>query len=351
MLRFSFFFIYLTFMIISFSCSSDKKEKQKLYNIPEIDKLSAEILKNPKNAALYAARSVLFSRNELAQEAELDAEKALSLDSAKMDYYVLLTDAYFNNNHSHAAVKNMQKAIGRFPQETKLYLNLAEMQMLVEQYNDCVLTLDMLFKIQPENPDGLFIKGQVFKLTGDTSRAIQSFEKVVELDAENIDAYMELALHYNRKSDPKTLSYLENVLRLDSMNEAALLTKAQYYHFRSEYEQAKKEYENAILKHSQSAEFNYNLALMYLEMGDNSKSKGKKEESVKNYESAWKHFDNSTKFDVQFADAYYYKAISAERLNNKEAAIKDYNNALRLQGNLQFVLPQDIEAALNKLEQ
>jgi hypothetical protein len=31
--------------------------------------------------------------------------------------------------------------------------------------------------------------------------------------------------------------------------------------------------------------------------------------------------------------------------------IKDYNNALRLQGNLQFVLPQDIEAALNKLEQ
>ena len=35
----------------------------------------------------------------------------------------------------------------------------------------------------------------------------------------------------------------------------------------------------------------------------------------------------------------------------KEAAIKDYNNALRLQGNLQFVLPQDIEAALNKLEQ
>ena len=90
---------------------------------------------------------------------------------------------------------------------------------------------------------------------------------------------------------------------------------------------------------------------MYLEMGDNSKSKGKKEESVKNYESAWKHFDNSTKFDVQFADAYYYKAISAERLNNKEAAIKDYNNSLRLQGNLQFVLPQDIEAALNRLEQ
>lgn len=333
------------------SCNGTKsKEEQKVYNIPEIDKLSEEIRKNPKNAALYAARCVLFGEHELFKESEIDAEKALSLDSSKIDYYTLLSEAYFNNNHSHAAIKTLQKAIGRFPQEAKLYTNLAELQLTVEQYKDCVYTIDMLFKVSPENPQGFFIKGLVAKYTGDSTRSVDFFKQVVARDADHVDAYMELALFFNQKGDPVTLAYLENVLRIDSLHEGALLTKAQYYHFRSEYEQAEKEYDNAILKHPQNADFNYNLAIMYLEMGDEAKEKGNKEKSKKYYESALRHFDNSTKFDVQFADAYYYKAIAAERLDRKDLAKTDYENALRLQTFLQTVYPETVENALAKLK-
>jgi tetratricopeptide (TPR) repeat protein len=332
------------------SCNGAKKEKSKLYNIPEIDKLTAEIAKNPKNAALYATRSALFSQNDLLNEAEIDAEKALSLDSTNLEYYLVLTDAYFDNNHSHAAIKTIQKAIGKFPNDTKLYLNLAEMQMLVEQYNDCMLTLDMLFKIQPENPNGIFLKGQVLKLSGDTTNAIKTFEKVVALDADHINSYMELALYYNKNGNPLTLRYLDNALRIDSTHEGALLTKAQYYHFKSQYEEAKNAYEYAILKHPQNADFNYNLALMYLEMGDELKKKGNKAEAFKKYESAFRHFDNSTKFDVQFADAYFYKGIASERLEKNEVAAIDYENALRLQTYLETVLPETVEESLARVK-
>lgn len=336
------------FLIIA--CNSKQNEGQKVYNIPEIDKLSFEIAKNPKNAALYAARSVIFSEKEMMKEAEIDAEKALQLDSTNVEYYRLLGNTYFDNNHSHPAIKTLQKAIGRFPKDVKLYLILAEMQMLVEQYQDCKLTLDMLEKVQPEYPEAIFIQAQVLKLTGDTLKSVETLKKVVERDADHIGAYMELALFYNKKGDPLTLRYLDNVLRIDSLNEAALLTKAQYYHFRNEYEEAKNQYTNGILKHPQSADLNYNLALMFLEMGDNADKKSDKEEAKKQYESALRHFDNSTKFDLQFADAYYYKAIAAERLGRNDLAVRDYENALRLQSYLQTVLPQTVEEAIAKLK-
>ena len=337
-------------VLMLFNCkNSSVKEKTKIYNIPEIDKLSAEIEKNPKNAALYAARSLQFSQKEMLQEAELDAEKALGLDSSKVDYYKILADAYFDNMHSNAAIKILQRSLGRFPQETALYLKLAEMQMIVEQYKDCALTLDMLFKISPDNPDGIFIRAQAREMTGDTVEAVKDFEKVVSIDADHINAYMKLALIKNRNGDPVTLRYLENVLRIDSLNEAALLTRAQYYHFRNEFEKALTEYKNALIRKPQSANINYNLAQMYLEMGD--AAKGNKTKADSYYESAFQHFDNSTKFDVQFADAYFYKAISAQRLNRNDLAIRDLENALRLGSFLYTVSPETVEQELAKLKQ
>lgn len=120
--------IFILIVLTLINCNnSSEKGKLKYYNIPEIDNLTEKIEKEPKNAALYAARSLIFSEKEMLQEAELDAEKALQLDSTKIDYYRLLADAYFDNMHSYAAVKTIQKAIGRFPEEKSLYLNLADL--------------------------------------------------------------------------------------------------------------------------------------------------------------------------------------------------------------------------------
>jgi tetratricopeptide (TPR) repeat protein len=338
----------VTVMLIS--CAEQKsKEAIKNYNIPEIDKLTQELKKSPNNAALYAARSLMFTENNLFQEAELDAEKALSLDSLKLDYYELLSDAYFANNHSHASVKTLQRAIGKFPNESVFYLNLSEKLLYLEQYKDCAITLDMLFKIAPDHPEGIFIRGQARKLTGDTIEAIKDFEKVIAIDADHLDAYMELALLYHRDGNPLTISYIDNVLRIDSMYEEALLAKAQFYHFKSEFEKAKTEYENALVKIPQSSNLNYNLALMFLEMGDNAKND--KEKSSKYFESSLRHFDNSTKFDPQFADAYYYKAIAALRMGRKDLAIRDYENALRLSAFLGTISPDLVEQELAKLKQ
>jgi tetratricopeptide (TPR) repeat protein len=342
--------ILLLIWIGLFSCQNSTQEKVKKYNIAEIDKLTEEILKSPKNASLYLNRSLLFSENKLYKEAELDAEKAMLLDSTKLDHYRVLADAYFDNNHSNAAIKTIQKAIGRYPEEKGFYLNLAEMQMIVEQYQESAITIEMLLKKLPEDPEGNFLKAQLLKITGDTTQSIDLFKKIIALDADHIQSYMELALYYNKKGESLALDYLKNVLRIDSTYQPALLTRAQFYHFKNQYQQAIQAYQEAIVKQPQNADLNYNFALMYLEKGEEELKKNAKVEAGKSFESAFNYFSNATKFDVQFADAFYYKGLAALKINKKPQAKIAFENALRLQSNLFTITPDRIEQELEKLQ-
>lgn len=346
------FILFLTVLLLASACNNTTPQEDdiKLYNIPEVDKLSMEIAKNPNNAALYAARSTFFTENELYKEAELDAEKALSLDSTQMDYYRILSNAYFDNNHSLSAIKTAEKAIDKFPKSKETYLMLGEMLFILEQYQDGMITMDKLMKISPNNPEGLFIQGQILKEMGDTLQALDRYQTVVEQDADHLDAYLQLALLTEGRADELNLRYLDNALRIDSMNVTALLSRAQHYHFQGKFEQALKEYEIAILRQPQEPDFNYNLALMHLEMGQIAEESGNEENAKEHYKKAFHHFDNSTKFDPQFADAYFYKGIAAERLGKNSTALQDYENAFRLQSFLGTIKPYEVEKAIDRLK-
>ncbi|EJF54769.1 hypothetical protein SapgrDRAFT_3122 [Saprospira grandis DSM 2844] len=331
------------------ACSSENvnKSPQQSYDIPAIDQLSQMIAKSPKEASLYADRSRAFWEAELYKEAELDAEKALALDSSKVEYYAVLADAYFDNQHSLSAIKVLEKAIDRFPQAVPLYLKLAEMQNIVKQYQEGMLVLDKLEKIQPSQPDALYLRGSMLRDMGDTLKALESFQATVEQDADYLDAYMQLAILGGKIDAPYTVSYIDNVLRIDSTYEDALLLKAQYYHFRSKYEEAEAAYEQGILRQPMSPHLNYNLALMYLEQGDQLAKQTEKAQDF--FNKALRHFDNATKFDPQFANAYYYKGLAAERLGKKEMALQEYENALRMEVFLRIIEPSTVESAIARL--
>jgi tetratricopeptide (TPR) repeat protein len=208
----------------------------------------------------------------------------------------------------------------------------------------------MLLKKLPEDPEGNFLKAQLLKITGDTTQSIDLFKKIIALDADHIQSYMELALYYNKKGDPLVLDYLKNVLRIDSTYQPALLTRAQFYHFKYQYQQAIEAYQEAIIKQPQNADINYNFALMYLEKGEEELKKNAKVEAVKSFESAFNYFTNATKFDVQFADAFYYQGLAALKINKKPQAKIAFENALRLQSNLFTITPDRIEQELEKLQ-
>lgn len=328
--QFLFRFSFFTLVISSLAACGGgkieavKEEGLKLTGLPVVDQLSKQIQEQPNNPQLYMLRAKALADNDLMAEAVKDAEKLLELDSSKAVHYQLLADTYFDNNQSKPAIRTLERATARFPQEAQLWHDLAEIQLYVQDYDNATISADQYLKLKPNYAEGLFLKGQILKYSGDTMRAIDHFQMAVEQNSNHLESYIQLADLMELLDRPIALQYLDNALRIDSTNYDALFQKAQYFHNRNKFPEAIAAYERLIIAHPMQADPNYNLGLLYMEM--------------KEYEKARSCFDKATKFNVQFERAYYFRGEAAEKLGDKAAAQKDYQQALRIQPNLQLAL-------------
>lgn len=316
-------FFFTGIVTILFACqettdpvNNNKKNAVEMTGIPTVDKISQEIAKNPADAALYVLRSEAYSNEEFYGEAVQDAEHALKLDSTQLKHFRLLANAYFDNAQSRPATKTLERALEIFPKEVETSLSLAEMYLIIQQYDKAVILLDQLFKFSPQNANGLFLKGMIMKELGDTALAVEHFQAAVESDADMITAHIQLGILFAALQKPIAIKYFDNALILDSTSYDALWKKASYYHDLEEYEEAMIWYEKLIYHYPQNANVQYNAGLMQMAKGD--------------FEKAHWLFDNATKFEPTFGEAYYFKGEAAEKLNRKEEAIRSYREALNL---------------------
>ena len=86
----------------------------------------------------------------------------------------------------------MERAVALYPQRIATLLKLSEVQLILKQHNTALETIDRILRIDPQNPEAYFMFGMIFKEMGDTARAVNSFQEAVELDADLIDAWINL---------------------------------------------------------------------------------------------------------------------------------------------------------------
>ena len=318
------------------ACKNDANtstEQGKYTGVMEIDVWTEKIEKLPTDTTLYIGRykaAITVENYDMAIE---DAKTLVNLDSTKVEYYRMLGNAFFENNDSRNAIKIMEKAMERFPEDTYTKLALAEMHFVVEQYQSASVILENILKVQPYNTDALYMLGQLKKETGDTLEAMAFFQKTVEVDADHHDAYIQLGKLSDKRNLSMALKYLDNALRIDSTSLVAWMSKASYYHQRGNLDKAVELYEQAIAFNTNASEAYYNLGLVFLEQADASKDKIAQTNLI---EKALKQFDTSTKYDVTFSAAYYYLGLSYEKLGDLVAAKRHYENALTFGDELQF---------------
>lgn len=339
--------IMLGFMYFGQSCGSGSGELSggkdtMLTGLPEVDVWTEKIGKSPKDTALYVSRyKVLMEVGDFAR-AVADGRKLVELDSTNVRFYRLLADAHFDNNDSRQAIKTLQQARERFAGDIYTRLKLAEMHLIVNEFEQSRIELDNLLKIEPYNTGALYMLGQLAKEQGDTMGALLQFQRVVEQDAEHHDAYIQLGKLADELGKPIALQYFDNALRIDSNSLVALLNKAQYYHQRGEFDAALVIYNKAVLAHPQEESVQYNMGLLYMERAElSAKDKAKAAEYL---EKARKSFDNATKFAVDFGEAYYYLGLCYEKQGKMADARRHYENAVQMQEELGLA-----EAALARL--
>lgn len=299
-------------------------------NSPELKAVNKELVQDANNPDLYQKRAKVYLQLKQLEEAVNDAKLAIRLDSTQSGYYITLVDVYFAQNNTRLAKEMLLKVEKKFPENTEAVLKLAELYYLVKQYQNGITYVNKALKLDATLAKAYYLKGSIYRESGDTARAVSSLETAIEQDNKFEDAFYDLGIIYAARRNPLALEYYNNTLKINPANQNALYARAKFYQDLNKPDAAIIEYQNIVTKNTNCDQCYYNLAAIYLEVKKDNKR-------------ALEYFTKAIEINPNYLAAYFARGFTYAKLNNKESAEADYNMCLKIEPNF--------EAAINGLNQ
>ena len=287
-----------------------------LTGYPEIDQISLAIQKSPEDALLYQQRARAYADREAYDQAILDLNRSLSLDSLNIDSYHLLADVYLDYYNSRMAMNTLYKAVELYPQRIPTLLKLVEFQSILKMYDPARETISRIMTLDPQNADGMFWAGMIFRDEGQVPQAIKSFQEATEQNPDLIDAWIECGKLLSQEKKPIARQFFETAIRVDPESEHARHALAEYFQEQGQLQEALQVYRDLIIQNPQYADALYNSGLIYLEMDS--------------LQQARQQFDLTLQVDPTRSLAYLARGNTLEALGERDSARKDYEQALSL---------------------
>ena len=311
----SLFALLSVLLIFSYSC---KNSAEKYKDLPAVlAELNRQIDKHPKDDKLYYKRADYYFGKEKFSSALADILRAIDLNSNESSYYVLLSDIYFAQRETDLTEETLERAIAKDPGNNEARLKLAELYFLLGMYPDCGKVLDEAIALKPHNPKAHLIRAFTLKERGDTINYLRLLQLTIDQDPREIKAFLELGYFYQQKLNPLAISYYANALQVDPRN----------------------------------VEINYNLANLYLDLGEWEKA----EEQYKillqikpdhiwglnnlgelkrfyegNYDEAITYFTKALDIDPSFITALCNRATAFMEKKEYHHAERDFKNCLSI---------------------
>ena len=284
---------------------------------PVIDGLTEKIAATPDNAALYAARAGIWMEMEGYDEAIVDLQKAIALDSLKPEYHHELGNLYMDYYKSRLALQTIEKAAVIFPKRIPTLLKTSEFQMILKQYERALYSLERIRVIEPNNPEMFFMFGNVYEEMGRREEAKGAYQNAVEQDPNLVDAWVKLGQILSIEKNPVAERYLNNALRIAPNDIGALHAQANYL------SQVKNDLPGAIANFKkinvidpQFVDGYYNLGLLYLD--------------ADSLDKAYQSFDLAIKTQPDYAESYFFRGMASKLKGDLAKAKNDFQQALRL---------------------
>ncbi|MGZ3898803.1 MAG: tetratricopeptide repeat protein [Bacteroidia bacterium] len=325
------FLVAFTFLVVAVSCKPAVDEEVKKLNSkadslgiklnsPQLKAVNAELLKDPGNAELYNKRAVVYIDLKQLPEAVGDALRAIKLDSTKAGYYNTLVDAYFAQNKTRQAKELLEIMEKKFPENTDALLKLAELFYLVKQYQKGIEYVNKALKVNENIAKAYYLKGTIYRESGDTTRAISSLQTAIEQDNKFEDAFFDLGVIFAAKHDPLALEYYNNVLKVNPNNNNARYARARLMQDIGKTDEAITEYEGMLNSDKNCGNCLYNLGAIYLEIKKDNKK-------------ALEYFTKAISVNPTYLEAYFARGYTYAKLKDKTSATADYKMCLQLEPN------------------
>lgn len=325
--------VFLSLVACESSHNTTDNEKPATDYETALKLLTEELLNDPQNAALHHSRAQLHLKYKHFEDAEVDAKLALRYDSSQANYALTLIDALFYQNKTRQ-VKDFLIAVQHRYVNPEIYLKLAELYLLIRAYQDAINTVNAALKIDAQLAKAYFLKANIYRESGDTAKAISSYETALEQNPQLYDAQYDLGLIYAARLNPLALTFFEHVIQAQPNDSAVKYAYAFTLQQLNRPAEALQAYNALIKQFPMYADAYYNLGAMYFAIP-----------ACKDLNKALDCFSTTIKLRPQFLPAYLARAFVYKAMQNKKAAVLDFKWCLSLD-------PANTEAAqgLNELK-
>lgn len=324
-------FIFVVFSLLLQSCGRGAAKQENplnehadslsiKLNSPELKAVNAALLQDVNNDSLYNLRAIIYLKLRQMPEAENDAKRAIAMDSLSAGNYLTLADIYFAQNNTRQSKELLEKVAAKFPQNTEALLKLAELYYFVQHYQESIDFVNKALRVNENIAKAYYIKGSVYRESGDTTRAINSLITAIEQDSRMDNAYYDLGIIYAARRNPLALQYYENALQVNSSRSDVKYARAKFLQDIGKIDEAITEYEALSKSDPSCYKCFYNLGALQLEIKHNTKL-------------AIDYFTSAVKLKQDYTEAYLARGYAYAKLKDKAAAKADYNMCLQLQPN------------------
>lgn len=303
--------------LLALSACGSHNDTPDMSNEEALKVLDIQIHKHPKDDNLYYNRAKVYFELGRVNDAIADLTRAVSLNDKKPEYYMLLGDAYLANGHIEQSYSSLQRALELAPDNQEAMLKLGEISYYSHNYDRAMECLSNVTAKDPQNRTALFMKGFIYKETGDTANAITLIRKVCDLYPDYGPAFEELGILYATHLDPLALEYLNTAIRLDPQNTNALYALAMYFQDLNQMDKAEETYKQILDINANHKDAWHNRG--YIELftyGD--------------YPKAIEYFTRAIQCDSTFAEAWVNRGCAYELSGNRQQARDDFRAALDL---------------------
>lgn len=292
----------------------------KTINSPELKAINQKILENPSSADLYNQRAKIYLQFKQLEDAVSDAKRAIRIDSTKADYYLTEADVFFAGNRTRNAKDALELIAKKFPTNTDGLLKLAELYYFVKQYDNAFEKINQALKVNENIAKAYYLKGNIYKETGDTAKAISSLETALEQDNKNYGAFLDLGIIYAARRNTIAFEYYDNALSVSPGSVEVLYAKAKLLQDINKADEAIVIYEQILKTDSLNVYALFNIGAIQIDIKKDAKK-------------ALEYFTKAISINPKYAEAYFARGACYQELKDNGNAKADYSMCLQLKPN------------------
>jgi tetratricopeptide (TPR) repeat protein len=241
---------------------------------------------------------------------------------------------------------------------TSELIRKARILMEKKDYTSAQLELHKALAINDKLATAYYLNGKVYEAQSNQDKAIEYFNRAVELDKDYFEAYYKLGrIYFSRHKPEKAVENFKKVLSIQPGDSDALFALGLSLNKLEKYKEAVTAFTKAIKLTPNYAPSYYYRGIAYKNLKDNDNARKDFEQALKfnskyadacyqlgqlnaldgNYDKALASYDMVSKISPEYIGSYVSKGMIYSKKHNYSEAIKEFSKAVKLDPKLSLV--------------